>query len=189
MPKSGKADRIIFWQWSHFTIKEFSSFYLYNNDASGIGELGDKCKHPQLDLRECHYCENYNIILHVFCAARTGDSDNILYCWLCVSTKNTNELRRSQRVTLSPSSKISAFNGKDVYTFKLRRQSLTWNNNKFATKNSQISNNCGETNDGNEIENSVVSAKMKNKPVRRTIVGKRTIVTKLRIAWQEITTK
>ena len=87
MLKRSKTDWVLVWQQSFFTSKEFSPFYLYNNDTTEKCGLDDKCEHPRLDLRECHYYKKCNIILHDVYATRTGNSDKILYCGLCDSTK------------------------------------------------------------------------------------------------------
>ena len=46
-------------------------------------DLGSKCKHPHLDVRNNHHCHKCEKLLHVFCAARTGEEDHILFCGQC----------------------------------------------------------------------------------------------------------
>ena len=70
-------------------------------------DLGSKCKHPHLDVRDNHYCEKCRKLLHVFCAARTGEEDHILFCGQCDDNQSDPVVhpRRSLRNTRGKANK------------------------------------------------------------------------------------
>ena len=84
----------------------FTSYRFYMKNTGRCG-LGNKCKYSHLQLRDCHICEKFKIVLHDFCAVRNGEYDHILYSrlWddnLPIAEENwTISTRRTQRKSIN----------------------------------------------------------------------------------------
>ena len=116
-------------------------------------DLGSKCKFPNMDVRDHHYCQNCRILLHIFCAARTGKEDHILFCGQCdnqttprwsqrnrkekeqntEATPDINKRRSTRSATRSESYGTTARNTSKLRNTSTSNQNLSVPNRRKAT--------------------------------------------------------